>query len=414
MYIGIDIGGTNLVAGLVDREGSLEHKASCPVDRSWTPEELVHQLAQLSLRAAREGNCPLGELEGVGAGFPGLVDSPAGVVVKTTNMPFRNTPFRALFQRELDLPVYLGNDADCAAAGEYWAGAAKGYDPVLMITLGTGIGGGLVKGGKLYTGFGGAGLEAGHMLTHPGGEPCGCGNRGCWERYGSATALIQQTRAAMEAHRDSSLWEVCGGDLAKVRQPQPFPDTVQQPATGFEDDFKTSELKPDWTWNYPYAETEVRQEGGKLYLTGTPKEGCKQGTALCVRAQTPDYNCETQVANQGNSLKGLTLYGDDGNLLAWGVSGSKLQLKVVKDGKDTVMYQTECPYRHVRLRFSLKEGTQLDFSYSEDGKEWHAVNRQSFNAKDLLRWDRVQRPGLIHIGSKDDPAVFDWFRMRNR
>ncbi len=205
-----------------------------------------------------------------------------------------------------------------------------------------------------------------------------------------------------------------GGDLAKVRQPQPFPDTVQQPATGFEDDFKTSELKPDWTWNYPYAETEVRQEGGKLYLTGTPKEGCKQGTALCVRAQTPDYNCETQVANQGNSLKGLTLYGDDGNLLAWGVSGSKLQLKVVKDGKDTVMYQTECPYRHVRLRFSLKEGTQLDFSYSEDGKEWHAVNRQSFNAKDLLRWDRVQRPGLIHIGSKDDPAVFDWFRMRNR
>ena len=222
MYIGIDIGGTNLVAGLVDREGGLGHKASCPVDRSWTPEELVHQLAQLSLRAAREGNCPLGELEGVGAGFPGLVDSPAGVVVKTTNMPFRNTPFRVLFQRELDLPVYLGNDADCAAAGEYWAGAAKGYDPVLMITLGTGIGGGLVKGGKLYTGFGGAGLEAGHMLTHPGGEPCGCGNRGCWERYASATALIQQTRAAMEAHRDSALWEVCGGDLAKVEGRTPF------------------------------------------------------------------------------------------------------------------------------------------------------------------------------------------------
>ena len=127
-------------------------------------------------------------------GLPGLVDNDAGVVVTTPNMPFRNTPFRELFQRELDSRCTLGNDADCAAAGEYWAGAAKGCDPVVMITLGTGIGGGLVRGGKLYTGFGGAGMEVGHLVTHPEGMPCGCGNRGCWERYGSATALIQQTR----------------------------------------------------------------------------------------------------------------------------------------------------------------------------------------------------------------------------
>ena len=222
MYFGIDVGGTNLVAGLVDREGGLRYKTSCPVDRSWTAEELVSQLARLCIRAAQERGCPLEEVEGAGVGLPGLVDSPAGIVVKTTNMPFRNTPFRELFQRELDFPVHLGNDADCAAAGEYWAGAAKGGDPVLMITLGTGIGGGLVKGGKLYTGFGGAGLEAGHIMTHPGGEPCGCGNRGCWERYGSATALIQQTRAAMEENRDSALWQMCGGELRRVEGRTPF------------------------------------------------------------------------------------------------------------------------------------------------------------------------------------------------
>lgn len=222
MYIGLDVGGTNLVAGLVDREGKILHKAACPVDRSWTAEELSAQLARLARQAAEEGGCPVSQLKAAGAGLPGLVDNRAGVVVRTPNMPFRDTPLRALFQRELEVPLYLGNDADCAAVGEYWAGAARGCDPVLMITLGTGIGGGLVKDGKLYTGFGGVGLEAGHILTHPGGEPCGCGSRGCWERYGSATALIQQTREAMAAHRDSALWAVCGGDPDRVEGRTPF------------------------------------------------------------------------------------------------------------------------------------------------------------------------------------------------
>ena len=103
MYLGIDVGGTNLVAGLVDREGSLTHKAACPVDRSWSQEELVFQLARLSVRAAEEGGCPLEKLEGAGVGLPGLVDNDAGVVVTTPNMPFRDAPFRELYQRELDI-----------------------------------------------------------------------------------------------------------------------------------------------------------------------------------------------------------------------------------------------------------------------------------------------------------------------
>ena len=144
------------------------------------------------------------------------MNNKTGMVIKTTNMPFYNTPFREIFQEDLKIPVYLGNDADCAAVGEYWAGSAKGFDPALVITLGTGIGSGMVRGGKLYIGHGGAGMEAGHMIIHPNGVRCGCGNLGCWEQYGSATALIRMTREEMEYNRDSLLWKLCGGDAGKV------------------------------------------------------------------------------------------------------------------------------------------------------------------------------------------------------
>lgn len=216
MYIGIDVGGTNLVAGLVDENGKILHKASCPVDKSMTAEELTRQLAKLSLQAAKEADCPLSEIQAAGVGLPGLVSNKTGMVIKTTNMPFYNTPFREFFQEDLKIPVYLGNDADCAAVGEYWAGSAKGFDPALVITLGTGIGSGMVRGGKLYIGHGGAGMEAGHMIIHPNGVRCGCGNLGCWEQYGSATALVRLTREEMEYNRDSMLWQLCDGDTRKL------------------------------------------------------------------------------------------------------------------------------------------------------------------------------------------------------
>lgn len=216
-YIGIDVGGTNLVAGLVDEQGSIRNKCSIPVDRSLPAEGLCGQLVQLAREACAAAGVEPGQVEAVGIGLPGLVDNNSGVVVRTVNMPFRNTPLRRLFQAQWDVPVFLGNDANCAAVGEYWAGAAKGCDPAVVITLGTGIGGGLVSGGKLFTGHANSGMEVGHMIIRPGGEPCTCGNRGCWERYGSATALIRLTREEMERSRDSVLWQLCGGDPAKVQ-----------------------------------------------------------------------------------------------------------------------------------------------------------------------------------------------------
>ena len=216
-YIGIDVGGTNLVAGLVNEKGHILDKVSHPVDKQMSSEELCAELARLAQKVCEMGGMHYDQIAAVGVGLPGLVDNKTGVVIQTPNMNFSNTPFRELFQKVWDVPVFLGNDANCAAIGEYWAGAAKGCDPAVVITIGTGIGGGLIVGGKLFTGFANSGMEVGHMIIHPNGVLCGCGNRGCWEQYGSATALIRLTQAEMERCRDSVLWELCEGDRFKVQ-----------------------------------------------------------------------------------------------------------------------------------------------------------------------------------------------------
>lgn len=208
MYcVGVDVGGTNLVAGLVNEKGHILDKISHPVDKSMSDVELCRELARLSREVVEVGGRSVDEIKAVGVGLPGHVDNEKGIVLRTPNMAFRNTPFRELFQQVWDIPVYLGNDANCAAVGEYMAGAAKGCDPAVVVTLGTGIGGGLISRGKLFTGFAGSGMEVGHMIIQPNGVLCGCGNRGCWEQYGSASALIRLAQQEMENSRDSLLWK---------------------------------------------------------------------------------------------------------------------------------------------------------------------------------------------------------------
>ena len=215
-YIGVDVGGTNLVAGLVDEAGVILDKVSRPLDRTLDDRGLCVELADLSLEVCKICGKDPGEIAAVGVGIPGLVDNKTGIVVKTTNMAFGHTPFRTLFQQKWNVPVYLGNDANCAAIGEYCAGAAKGCDPAVIVTLGTGVGGGLVCNGKLLTGFAGSAMEVGHMLVQPNGVHCPCGNDGCWEQYGSASALIRMTREEMHSSPKSLLWTLCGGEESRV------------------------------------------------------------------------------------------------------------------------------------------------------------------------------------------------------
>lgn len=118
------------------------------------------------------------------------------------------------------------------------------------------------------------------------------------------------------------------GKLAIAKQPMPFKTTIQQPLTDFEDHFTENKLKVDWTWNYPYSDINIVLKKGKLSLSGTPKKDNQRGTALCLRPQSSHYSCETKVIHANESLQGLTLYGDDKNLITWGVKGKQLQLKL--------------------------------------------------------------------------------------
>ena len=223
-HIGIDVGGTNLVAGLVEESGRIVNKVSTPVAKDMTARQFGSELVRMSRRLCEVGEIAPDKVQTVGIGLPGVVDNKRGLFVQNPNMPFRDkdVPLREMFHEEWDVPVFLGNDANCAAVGEYWAGAAKGCDPVVMVTLGTGIGGGMVVGGRLFTGFANSGMEIGHMIIQPNGILCGCGGRGCWERYGSASALIQLTQLEMERDRDSQLWELCGHDPGQVQGRTPF------------------------------------------------------------------------------------------------------------------------------------------------------------------------------------------------
>ncbi len=182
------------------------------------------------------------------------------------------------------------------------------------------------------------------------------------------------------------------GNLAIAEQPIPFVGTKQEPLSDFEDNFKGNQLKVDWTWNYPYSDIHAVLKKGKLFLSGTPKNNNKYGTALCLRPQSPQYSCETKVINTGKGLKGLTLYGDDKNLIAWGIEGDKLILKVVKDDIESVLYDSAFASKEIYLKLEVEQGCIFHFYKSLDGKTWQSVQNTPFKGKSLIRWDRVQRP----------------------
>ena len=204
MYIGIDLGGTNIAAGIVDESGKILYSASVPTmkERNWT--EIVKDMASLAERVVKKAGYTLADVKAVGIGCPGTVDRDNGMVVYSNNIVMDHAPFAEEFRKYIDLPVFLENDANAAALGEY-AVCGDGAASFVFITLGTGVGGGIVLDGKLYRGFNGAGAEIGHQTLVFGGEQCTCGRKGCLEAYASVTALIRQTREAMEADPSSAM-----------------------------------------------------------------------------------------------------------------------------------------------------------------------------------------------------------------
>ena len=214
-YIGIDIGGTNLKAGLVNEEYQIVATKKIPLQFQ-SMEKLGETLAQMAMELVEEYGISRSEVASVGMGFPGAVDNKKGVVIKTVNIPIRSMPVAEMFHKYWDLPVYLGNDADCAALGEYYHYGNDSVESLILVTLGTGVGTGIILNGRIHTGINGCAGEGGHIVIVHGGEECTCGRRGCWERYASANALIRQTMAAMDAHKDSLMWTLVDGDLIMV------------------------------------------------------------------------------------------------------------------------------------------------------------------------------------------------------
>ncbi|WP_312940149.1 ROK family protein [Oscillibacter sp.] len=211
MYIGLDVGGTNLRAGLVDEAGRLLAVRKIPLGEFQGVEPFAKTLASLAAQAARDGGISPGNLAYVGVGIPGATTKEE--ILYTCNIPMKNVPLARLLQSYLDVPVLLENDANCAAVGEYFCGVGQGTKNFALVTLGTGIGGGFILNEKLYSAGGMAG-EVGHMVVEKGGAPCTCGRRGCWETYASATGLIRMTREAMERDKSSRLWEESDGGTA--------------------------------------------------------------------------------------------------------------------------------------------------------------------------------------------------------
>jgi len=210
------VGGTNLVAAVVDHENQIVARAKRKTAASATEEMLCDDLVALAKEAAENAGLSGNEVEYVGIGFPGSVDRKRGIVQYTPNAPFHNTPIRDWFHKTWDVPVFVGNDANCASLGEFYAGAARGKHSAVVVTLGTGVGIGAVVEGQSFLGFNGNGMEGGHMVIVADGVQCNCGRRGCWEQYSSATALKRITREEMVRTPNSLMWEMCEGGVDKV------------------------------------------------------------------------------------------------------------------------------------------------------------------------------------------------------
>ncbi len=213
-YVGIDLGGTFIKGGIVDENGKIVIEDKVPTECKKGEEKVVENISRLALDLLEKSGVDGASVVGLGMGVPGMIDCKEGIVILSENLYMENFPIAKKVAAQTGLQVVIANDANVATLGEVKFGAAKAYEDVIMLTLGTGVGGGIVVGGKLVEGNKSVGAELGHMVVKAGGEVCSCGRKGCLEAYSSATAIIRETKKAMTAHKDSKMWEI--GSLDKV------------------------------------------------------------------------------------------------------------------------------------------------------------------------------------------------------
>ena len=215
-YIGIDLGGTNIVAGVVDENYKIISKASTKTNLPRPEKEIAADMARVSVQAVKEAGLDMNQIEWVGIGTPGIANSEKGIIEYSCNLGFDNTPMVDYIKEYIDKPVFIENDANAAAYGEYVAGAAKGAKNAVCITLGTGVGGGIIIDGRIYSGSNFAGAEIGHTVIEVDGPECACGRRGCFEVFSSATGLMRMTKEAMDNDKDTLMHMITAERNGKV------------------------------------------------------------------------------------------------------------------------------------------------------------------------------------------------------
>ncbi|HAT90423.1 MAG TPA: glucokinase [Roseburia sp.] len=229
---GIDLGGTNIKAGIVDENQKILVEDSVPTRVERPYQEIIKDMADLVKNLLNKIHATDAELSGVGVGSPGTVDAANGVVLYSNNFDWDNVPLAAELGKYFTCPIKVSNDANCAALGEVKAGAAKQIKNAILLTLGTGVGGGVIIDGQVFEGAHAGGAELGHTSLIFGGELCTCGRRGCVEAYVSATGLIREAKRAAEKDPQSVMNELCKGDLSNMNGKIPFDAAEQKDPAG--------------------------------------------------------------------------------------------------------------------------------------------------------------------------------------
>lgn len=217
MYrIGVDLGGTNIATGVIDENYKIIGRGKVKTRAPRPAEEIFASIKEAADMAVADAGISYDEISSIGIGTPGSVNKDTGDIEFSNNLKFHNVPAKKMLEDIFGKPVFLENDANAAALGEAVAGCGNGVKDFIAVTLGTGVGSGIIIDGKIHRGSNFCGGEMGHMVINVDGIPCNCGRKGCWEKYASATALVSQAVEAMEGNKDSLLWKTCEGDLNKV------------------------------------------------------------------------------------------------------------------------------------------------------------------------------------------------------
>ena len=216
VYVGIDLGGTNIAVGVVSEAGSILAETSAKTLAERPYQEVIRDMAACVMKAVTKAGMTEADISSIGIGIPGVAQGDSGVVFNCTNLGWINVPLRAEMQKYINKPVFIDNDANVAALAESYFGVSAGYKSSVMITLGTGVGGGIVINGRPWAGAHGRGGEIGHMTLVPDGAPCTCGNNGCVERYCSATAIIRMAKQECYSFPNTAILKKAGGDINRV------------------------------------------------------------------------------------------------------------------------------------------------------------------------------------------------------